>query len=189
MRPSTRLRPVKEFRVYRRNLPHWELPGSIYFITFRTAERFILSDEVKNIAFASIKFHAEKKYKLHACVIMETHIHIILQPLEESIGAFYSLAQIMHSIKSYSAKQIQRFLRRQGNVWLDENYDRIVRDDKEYLEKLNYIINNPLKVGLVEKAEDYRWLFVEGLYVKEADRTTQAETPVVPDLSPQPFHL
>ncbi len=93
---------------------------------------------------------------------METHVHSILQPMEESRGAFYSIAQILHSIKSYSANRIQRLLKRRGNIWLDENYDRIIRDDDECLEKLNYIVNNPLKTGLVEKPEDYRWLFFEG---------------------------
>jgi len=33
---GTGFQPVKEFRIYRRNLPHWERPESIYFITFRT---------------------------------------------------------------------------------------------------------------------------------------------------------
>jgi putative transposase len=163
MKPKERLNPVKEFRVYRRNLPHLELPGSVYFITFNTAKRHSLSDTAKNIIISSFKFHADKKYKLHACVVMDTHVHCVLQPMEKSIGAFYGIAQIMHSIKSYSANRIQRLLNIQGSVWQDENYDRIIRDEKEYLEKMNYIVNNPLKARIVEKPEDYRWLFVEGL--------------------------
>lgn len=163
MEPGTRLKPVKEFRVYKRNLPHFEQPGSVYFVTFKTAKEFTLSDAAKDITLDSIKFHAGKKYRLHACIVMETHIHSILQPLEELKGSFYSIAQIMHSIKSYSANRIQRLLDKRGNVWLDENYDRIIRDDKEYMEKMNYIVNNPLKAGLAEKPGDYRWLFVEGL--------------------------
>lgn len=178
---DTKLKPARTPRVYRRNLPHWEIPGSVYFITFRTADELALSDAAKDITFDSIKFHAGKKYKLYACVVMETHIHLILQPLlaQGSVpvkqgtqartpvppskdDAFYSLAQIMHSIKSYSAKRIQKLLNSKGSVWLDENYDRVVRDDKEYSEKLNYIVNNPAKAGLVEKPEDYKWLYFEG---------------------------
>ena len=115
MEPKARLKPVKEFRIYKRNLPHWELPGSVYFITFRTITGLNLSDSAKDIALSSFNFHAGKKYKLHACVIMDTHVHCILQPLEElqagtpvQPSTFYSLAQIMHSIKSYSANRIQR---------------------------------------------------------------------------------
>ena len=45
-------------------------------------------------------------------------------------------------------------------VWLDENYDRIIRDNKEFQEKMNYIINNPAKANLVETAKDYKWLYI-----------------------------
>ena len=38
-------------------------------------------------------------------------------------------------------------------VWLDENYDRIIRDNNEFQEKMNYIINNPAKTNLVEAAK------------------------------------
>jgi putative transposase len=160
MDPNSRLNPAKDFRIYRRRLPHYEQPGSVYFVTFKTAEEFALSDEAKDIVFDSIKFHAEKKYKLFACVVMETHDHIILNPLEVGEATF-SLAQILHSIKSYSANRIQRLLNKKGNVWLGENYDRIIRDDEDYQEKFNYIVNNPLKAGLVERPEDYRWLFYQ----------------------------
>jgi putative transposase len=157
--PCARLKPVKEFRVYQRNLPHWENPGSVYFITFKTVEGVRLSGPAKDITFSSIKFHAGKKYKLYCCAVMETHAHAILQPLEESADTHYSLSQIMHSIKSYSSHEIQKLTNSNGNIWLDENYDRIIRDDDDFLEKMQYIINNPLKAGLVDNSEEYNWLY------------------------------
>jgi REP element-mobilizing transposase RayT len=162
MEQGSRLKPVKEFRVSRKNLPHWEDPGNAYFITFNTTAGYELSNTAKDITFKAIKYHSDKKYKLCACVVMKTHVHLLLLPLEESKGSFYSLAQIMRSIKSYSANRIQRELNRQGSVWLDENYDRIVRDDDAYLDMMNYIVFNPVKAGLVDKPEDYKWLFYEG---------------------------
>jgi REP element-mobilizing transposase RayT len=157
-----RLKPVKEFRVYKRNLPHWEHPGNVYFITFKTADGVTLSEMAKDITLASIKFHSDKKYKLYGCIIMDTHVHCVLQPLEQSKDVYYSLAQIMHSIKSYSANRVQKLLDLKGRVWLDENYDRIVRDESEYIEKMEYIMSNPVKAGLVAEPEDYRWLFYDG---------------------------
>lgn len=138
----------------------------MYFVTFKSAEGFNLPEEARNIAFDSIKFHMGKKYKLYACVVMGSHVHLILRPLEKARGAFYSLAEIMHSIKSYSANRIQKYLHKKGNIWLDENYDRVIRDEKEYVEKVNYILNNPIKAGLVENPEDYKWLFFEGGQVR-----------------------
>jgi REP element-mobilizing transposase RayT len=163
LKTDSRLKPVKEFRVCRRNLPHYEDPGSVYFVTFTTAPGYNLTDAAKDITFAAIRFHADKKYKLYACVVMTTHVHIILLPLEASKDNYYSLAQIMHSIKSYSANKIQRAMNKKGSVWLDENYDRIVRNDNDLMVKINYIINNPLKAGLADRPEDYKWLFYQGL--------------------------
>ena len=110
---GTGFQPVKEFRIYRRNLPHWERPESIYFITFRTFKQVILTEESRNILFNSILFHNNKKYKLYAFVIMPDHVHLLLQPLEKRNNSFYSLAEILHSIKSYSANQINKMHKRQ----------------------------------------------------------------------------
>jgi len=175
---NSRLKPAVEFRTYRRNLPHFELPGSLYFLSFRTADRLTLSDSAKDIVLSSFHFHDKKKYHLHACVIMDDHAHCILQPIDVMKKAqagtpvpprpeipmqpheYHSLAQITHSIKSYSSNRIQKLLNRKSRIWQDENYDRIIRDEKEYLKKMNYIVNNPVKAGFVEEFEDYKWLFV-----------------------------
>ncbi len=177
---GTGFQPVNEFRLYERNLPHWEDPGHIYFITFRTFKHFILPEKARQIILDSCRFHDNKKYELYACVVMPDHVHLILQPLEKTDGGYYSIAEIMHSLKSYSANQINKLLKgtgkmpvapgknvsagkvEQSQVWLDENFDRIIRDEKELLEKMNYIATNPIKTGLVEKPENYKWLIVKG---------------------------
>ena len=162
MESDSRLKPVTESRTYRRNITHIEEPGSYHFVTFTTVPGFVLSDVAKTVVFDAVKFHAGKKYALFACVVMETHAHCVLRPLEETAGSFFSIAQIMHSIKSYSANRVQRLSGKEGQVWLPENYDRIIRDEHDYREKMNYVINNPVKAGIVELPEEYKWLFVDG---------------------------
>ncbi|MCL4501691.1 MAG: hypothetical protein M1438_07515 [Deltaproteobacteria bacterium] len=46
-----------------------------------------------------------------------------------------------------------------GNLWQDERFDRILRDYDEFLEKWNYIHNNPVKTGLCQAPEDYAFLW------------------------------
>lgn len=170
MARESKLKPTKESKAYRRNLPHFEVAGSFYFITFRTAAGIFLSDDAKDIVLQTIKFHAGNKYELYACAVMNTHVHVVLQPLRAQAGTpvpqvdispMYSLAQIMHSIKSYSSKRIKPVLDIDESVWLDENYDRIIRNNEEYNETMNYIRYNPVKAGLVDKPEEYRWLYVK----------------------------
>lgn len=170
---GTGFQPVSNFNIYRRNLPHWENPGSVYFITFRTSRGFTLPDSARDIVLASINFHKDKKYTLYAVVIMPDHVHVIIQPLEKSKDVYYSLAEVMHSIKSYSANEINKMLNRKGTVWLDENFDRIVRDEHEFLEKMNYIVYNPVKSRLVEAPQSYKWLYARG-WINDEVRVEQA---------------
>ncbi len=178
----TGFQPVKEFRRYRRNLPHWEQPGSYYFITFRTGPDVILPKKARDIVLDCIKFHNSKKYNLYACVVMSDHIHLIIQPLEKENDSFYSLAEIMHSIKSFSSKEILKLLKSIGKmpvspmIWRDESFDRIIRDEKEYLEKMSYVVNNSLKKSLARSPEEYKWLYVKGWLNDDA----QARMPVPP---------
>ena len=174
MKRDSALKPVKEFRTHRRGLPHFEHPGGVYFITFRTVDGCALSDAAKDIVASSIKFHADKKYTPYAFVVMNTHVHCILQPLEQSEGTYYSLAGILHSIKSYSANRIQKELNWKGSIWRNENYDRVVRDDKAFEAEMNYIIGNPVRDGIVENPEDYRWLYWVGMDEPRTSRGARA---------------
>jgi len=108
---------------------------------------------------------------------MDTHVHCMIQPLQRPTGEtpvpplkserkleYYSLAEIMHSIKSYSSHKINQFLSSKGRIWQDENYDRIIRDDEEFNEKMNYIIYNSVKAGLVDHPKAYTWLYINPRY-------------------------
>ncbi len=53
-------------------------------------------------------------------------------------------------------------LNRKGKVWQNESYDRVIRDEDEFLEKLNYIANNPIKENLARQYKDYKWLYIKG---------------------------
>ncbi len=80
---------------------------------------------------------------------METHFHMIIKPN-------VPLVTIMHSLKSYTAHEINKLREKTGGVWLREYYDRVIRSERDYIEKVNYISNNPIKAGFV----DYAWLYI-----------------------------
>jgi REP element-mobilizing transposase RayT len=162
MKRQDALKPVKEYRVYGHKPVHLELPGSVYFVTYDLIAGQVLSERAKDIVLQSIKFHAGRKYTLFACVVMDTHSHVIFQPLERPDHTFWSLAQIAHSIKSYSANRIQRTLGAPGRIWKEQGYDRMVRDEKALLAEMEYIVGNPVRAGLVTRPQDYRWLYAAG---------------------------
>lgn len=93
---------------------------------------------------------------------MPDHVHLLAQPLPSPQGGAFNLAEIIHSVKRFSTHQINKYRGGHGSLWQDERYDRIVRDDAEFLEKWNYIRSNPVKAGLAEHPGDYPWLYERG---------------------------
>src|SRR5947208_6546282 len=76
---------------------------------------------------------------------MPNHVHALLLPLNG-----HSLSEILHSWKSFTGKELKRRGGEQKTIWQDENYDRIVRDEKELQHFRDYIECNPSKAGLHE---------------------------------------
>jgi REP element-mobilizing transposase RayT len=159
---GTGVPPVQSFKITRRTLPHWQEPGRVYFITWRCKRGEVLSPEERTITLEAVHYWDGRKWTLYAAVVMPDHVHTLVQPmtLPQSDGV-YDLAEIIHSVKSFSVHQINRQRGRRGSLWQDERFDRIVRDEEEFLEKWQYIMNNPLKQELAQRWEDYPWLYIK----------------------------
>jgi carbamoylphosphate synthase large subunit/REP element-mobilizing transposase RayT len=84
-----------------------------------------------------------QRYFLDTWAIMPNHVHVLVQPMNG-----FELSAILHSWKSFSAKEINRITKTKGTVWQDESYDRIVRDFDELTTYRAYIANNPKKARL-----------------------------------------
>lgn len=158
---SNKLPQIRDFdghdwfltKTYRRNLPHWELNGSTYFITIRVdpqvGQPFRNHKIAKYItSFLYLDHHG--KYDLQAFVVMPDHLHIIMKPLSGK-----TLAQIMQGIKGSTAYHINKMLNRTGKFWQVENFDHLIRNAIGLGQKWEYIKENPVKAKLVENAEDY----------------------------------
>jgi len=128
--------------------------GSTYFVTFRT-EDLELPSEARKLVLKACRHFDGQRYTLWTAVVMPDHVHLLLQPKEQEPGQWWSLSAILHSIKSFTANQINKLLKREGTVWQDESFDRIVRDEEEFLEKWNYIRNNPVKRELCSEPESW----------------------------------
>ncbi|HEX6190386.1 MAG TPA: transposase [Pyrinomonadaceae bacterium] len=112
-----------------------------------------LRDErVAHLVQNSLLFHRDKKYRLSAWVIMPNHLHFLATPLEN-----VALRQIAHSIKSYTAHEANKILKRTGQFWQHEPFDRYIRNRKHFVSVVRYIENNPVKSGLCTLPEDWRF--------------------------------
>jgi putative transposase len=150
---------VQSFQVTRRNLPHFQEPGRVYFLTWRCRPGQGLSPAECKIVLAALLHYNGHKWRVYTAVILPDHVHALVQPLPHPDGGVFNLAEVIHSVKRFSVHQINKGRGAKGSLWQDERYDRIVRDEAEFLEKWNYIRNNPVKAGLAPYPEDYHWLY------------------------------
>jgi REP element-mobilizing transposase RayT len=149
---------------YRRKLPHLQRDYKPHFVTFCTHLRWILPEEARAIALQCCLHDKSTKIDLHAAVVMPDHVHLIFTPLiNHAARETYSLAEIMDAIKGVSAHKINRALGCVGKVWQTESFDRVLRSSEKLDEKVTYVLNNPVRRGLVSVPQEYRWLWFSGM--------------------------
>jgi REP element-mobilizing transposase RayT len=179
-------------------LPHWEVDGAVYSITYRLADS-LPADIIRKVReeydsllqriagsgeptvaqrFEFDRWFARKldehldagygechlrnpaaaeivvenllhlnggRYDLCAWCVMPNHVHVVMRLFR---GA--ELDRVLHSWKSYTSNRINALLGRSGRLWMVEYHDRIVRGERDYLETVEYVLNNPEAAGLGE---------------------------------------
>jgi REP element-mobilizing transposase RayT len=108
-----------------------------------------LADEV---AHALCHFDGQR-YRLFAWCIMPNHVHVVVRILPS-----WTLASILHSWKSFSAKRANQVLRSHEAFWQREYYDHLIRDEGEFVRSIRYVAENPAKARL----ENWPWVWVCG---------------------------
>jgi len=156
-------------RYRKRRLPHYEKPHGIYHVTFSTRNKRTLSPEARTSVLNAVQHFHGQRYELFAACIMPDHVHVLFQPGIKDMDAagkaeFWSLEELMHSIKSFTANEINRLENTTGlTVWETEYHDRLMRSDSDLQEKFQYICDNPWNGGIVAPDQDYLWLWVSGM--------------------------
>lgn len=146
---------------YRRNLPHMQRDFTPHFITFNTKFREVLPEWARDIALGCCVHDHEKRYRLRVAAVMPDHVHLILTPLiSEDRQAIFSLVEIMKAIKGASAHAINHRSRCRGTIWQEESFDRVIRSSESLDAKIAYILENPVRTGLVEDWRQYRWIWL-----------------------------
>jgi putative transposase len=98
------------------------------------------------------------KFDLYGLVVMPDHVHLAFVPVCGSRGPV-PMAEIMQGIKGASAHRINKLLNRRGKVWQEESFDRALRTEEQFREKLYYMLENPVRAGLVKNPLDYPWIW------------------------------
>ena len=104
------------------------------------------------VAGALRHFHGNY-YLLDDWVVMPNHVHAVLWPMPN-----FTLSEILKSRKRHTARQANLILGATGEMfWQPESYDHWIRNDEEKARICRYIRMNPVKAGLCQAPEDWKW--------------------------------
>lgn len=127
-------------------------PTPVYFLTAWTESRlWTLNNDKVHRSF--IKF-AEQATKHHVLVglymIMPNHIHLFAAFSPESPA----LPNWMKALRGNLSKQL-REMSGSGTHWQKDFFDHVMRSEESYRQKWQYVRENPVRAGLVQRSEDW----------------------------------
>ena len=95
---------------------------------------------IKKIVEDAFKYHDTKRYDLIEFIVMPNHVHVLIKPFEGE-----SLSRIVRVWKSYTALKANRYLNRKGKFWMNDYFDRYIRNEQHFERVIEYIRNNGKK--------------------------------------------
>jgi len=139
----------------RKKLPHavpdWVPTGSWFFITIHCVPQGrnqLARAGTGDAVLAAVRYnHEQRVWHCRVCLLMPDHFHAIL--------AFPPLPGMETTIKNW-----KRFVAgRDGVSWQRDFFDHRLRDHHQLQEKTDYVLMNPVRKGLCERAEDWVWVY------------------------------
>ena len=160
--------------VYRKRLLHYDEPGHARCLTFSCYHRypFLARDRTRQWFLEALcEARITWKFALWAYVIMPEHVHVLLYPPLDNP----KLTGVLRDLKEPVGRRAVAYLRQHAPSWLPRitvregsrtrhrfwqpgsGYDRNIIDPRTLMAEIEYIHANPVRRGLVERAEDWEW--------------------------------
>lgn len=149
-------------------------PSHAHELTFTCYRRYPFLKAERTCSWLAEAINAARirhDFALWAFVFMPDHVHLVILPRRP----VYSMPEILKAIKAPVGREAIAYLESESSSWLarmtrrrgDETerlfwqsgggYDRNIDEPTTLMSVLDYIHNNPVKRGLVDKASDWRW--------------------------------
>ena len=113
---------------------------------------WLKNPEVASIVNNAIRYFNNERYELFAWTIMPNHVHVLFKLIGN-----YLLSSILHTWKSFTAKEANRVLGHTSEFWQREYFDVLVKNERQLEFFLRYVLNNPVKAGLCKEIFQWPW--------------------------------
>jgi len=142
-----------------------------------------LKDErIANVVQKSLHHRDGEQFDLIAYTIMPNHIHLVFIPVERDSSRSSQtknkelsdinvalqkpvVTRIMRLLKGSTARKANEILNRTGQFWQHESYDHVIRNKEELHKTVNYILQNPVKAGLCESSDEWKWNYYNSKFL------------------------
>ncbi len=155
------------------NPPHLFRSNAKYFITAAIYnKRHLMKDEGVKYAVIEVMFESFKRlhWKIEDWVLLDNHYHLMADAPENA----KTLSCVINNFHRFSALRIKKNVDPAcslDRIWYNY-YDTCMTYEKSYFARLNYIWNNPVKHGYVEKPEEWKF----GSYYFKADKREEVNS-------------
>ena len=131
-----------------------QVSDRIFFVTvnLRRGVAPLFSWEYEQVSAAMQESRRKLGFRLHGYVLMPDHWHALVGP-----DIPLTISRVVQDIKWLAARSLNRRRQLRGPVWQHQFWDRFVRHEKEFQQRLQYMHLNPVRKGLVPRPEDWRW--------------------------------
>lgn len=130
-------------------------PYNCYSVTKNVQGRrkVLTSPQIADILTDSWNYlRKTEQFKILSFCIMPDHYHLLFVLLDSG-----SLSKVLNCTSKFTAREINRHEGNRGRFWQDGFYDRRLRNENDANEMSNYIEHNPVRQGLAEFAEEWKF--------------------------------
>lgn len=149
------------------------IPGIPHHITQRGNRRqrtyFEESDYHAYIGLLA-KFSRRHRIEILAYCLMPNHVHLVAIPLEND-----SMRKTLGNVHQHYTARINERQGWTGHLW-QGRFSSFPMDEEHCLRAMNYVELNPVRAGLVEKAEDYPWSSANARIQNRRDPLVRSES-------------
>jgi putative transposase len=130
-------------------------PPGTYFVTLSTWQRrrlFVVESYVRLFLKTLYQYRRDRRYELHAFVLMPEHVHLLLTPAKD-----VTLERAIQLIKGGYSHALGTVIGRRSEIWQRGFTDHRIRDPQDFMHHRKYIHQNPAARKIVNDPSEYRY--------------------------------
>lgn len=131
-----------------------EYEGALWHVTSRGNERKnIFRCDADRFLFLALLGEAVKRFRwiVHDYTLMNNHYHVVIETPEKT------LSRGMQWLNGRYAQRFNKRHNRAGHLFQGRFHGQLVQKESHLLELIRYVVLNPVRAGMVERPEEYRW--------------------------------